>query len=246
MEKLRQRILHRYPEVKISYFNDVIATCSDTNKLLTLLSHMRKDNDRFIIIENVNKNTFRDYAFKLLGQQALLNKRVNDYRFIIIRGEATAISMNVHEELEFILKQVLSQQRQSECRICYNEINGERVTCYHCKNEICFTCAQQLFDTTVYWCGFCGHHYLYPQLGKPSNIEQDVTELEFQIRRMTQQCRSYITDSDGKLIQHTKLIGLPLETCARFYQLGATIADFDEEYLQNMRNVTTQTYQNAH
>ena len=237
MEKLRQRILHRYPEVKISYFNDVIAACSDTNKLFTLLSHMRKDKDRFIIIENINKTTFRDYAFKLLGQQTLLNQRVNEYRFIIMRGEAIAISRNVHEELEFILKQVL-KQRQSECRICYNEINGERVTCYHCKNEICFTCAQQLFDTTAYWCGFCGHHYLYPNLGKPSDIDQDVTELEFHIRRMTQQCISYITDSEGKLIQHTSLIGLPLETCARFHQLGATIADFDEDYLQNISNVT--------
>ena len=78
MEKLRQRILHRYPEVKISYFNDVIAACSDTNKLFTLLSHMRKDKDRFIIIENINKTTFRDYAFKLLGQQTLLNQRVNE------------------------------------------------------------------------------------------------------------------------------------------------------------------------
>ena len=49
MEKLSQRILHIYPEVKISYFSDVIAACSDTNNLLTLLSNMRKDKDRFII-----------------------------------------------------------------------------------------------------------------------------------------------------------------------------------------------------
>ena len=117
-------------------------------------------------------------------------------------------------------------------------MDGERVVCYHCKNASCSTCAKQLFDTTPYWCGFCGHHYLYPQLGKPSDIEQAVTELECPIKRMTQQCISFITDSDGKLITRTSLIGLPLETCARFYQLGASIADFDEDYLQNISNVT--------
>ena len=61
MEKLRQLILYRYPNVQISYFNDVISKCKDTNKLLTLLSNMRKDSDRFIIIEHLRTNTFREF-----------------------------------------------------------------------------------------------------------------------------------------------------------------------------------------
>ena len=152
-------------------------------------------------------------------------------------SRAIAISKDDHDELDFILKHVLAS-RQPECHICYNEIEPEGVVCYHCKNEICLNCAQQLFDTTAYWCAFCGHHYIYPNLGKPSNIQQDVTELEFNIRRMIQQCKSYITDSDGKLKSQTTLIGLPMETCVRFHQLGATIADFDEGYLHNIDNIT--------
>jgi len=236
MERLRQRILHRYPDVKINYFNDVMNRCSDTNKLLTVLSNLRKDVDRFIIIENTNYTVFREFAYKLFDEDVLLNKRLKRYRFIIIRGEGSAISMNVHDELEFILKHVCGQ-KHTECNICCNEFQGECVNCYHCKNDICFTCAQQLFDTTAYWCPFCGYHYLYPQLGKPSDIEQDASELEFQIRRMMQQCKSHITDNTGKLKQHTMLIGLPFETCAKFHQWGAKIADFDEDYLQNMKNV---------
>ena len=202
MEKLRQRLLHRYPELKISYFNDVISKCKDTNILLTLLSNMRKHEDRFIIIENINKNIFREFAHQLIGDGEKINKMLKSYEFIIIRGEATSISSDDNDELEFILKQVFDKL-QPDCHICYNQIEKERITCYHCKNEICLTCAQELFETTAYWCPFCGHHYIYPQLGKPSNIEQDMTELEFHLKRMIQQCKSYITDRDGKLTPHT-------------------------------------------
>ena len=236
MERLRQRILYIYPDVKINYFNDVIDKCSDTTKLLTLLSNLRKNDDRFIIIEHLKTNTFREFANKLLGDDERINKGLNDYSFIIMRSKAISISMDDPDELDFILKQVLNK-KQTECHICYDEMIGECVRCYHCKSDICFTCAQKLFDTTAYWCGFCGHHYLFQNLGKPRDIEQDVTELEFHIRQLIQQCKQHITDSHGKLLPHTIYIGLPVETCGMFHGMGATIADFDEDYLQNMKNV---------
>ena len=59
MEKLKQRVLFRYPDVKISCFNDVIDKCSDTSKLLELVTKMRENSDRFIIVERLNTNTFR-------------------------------------------------------------------------------------------------------------------------------------------------------------------------------------------
>ena len=79
MEKLRQRILYRYPGVNISYFNDVMNKCSDTNKLSELLNKMREDLDRFIIIEHLNTNTFRELARKLLGDDKRINKIMNSY-----------------------------------------------------------------------------------------------------------------------------------------------------------------------
>ena len=87
MERLRQRILFRYPDVKLSVFNDVIDKCSDTNKLLELLTKMREDVDRFIIIEHLNKNTFSELARKLIGDDKRMNKRMYSYKFIIVRGE---------------------------------------------------------------------------------------------------------------------------------------------------------------
>ena len=67
MEKLKQRILYRYSDVKISCFNDVMDKCSDTNKLFDILTKMREDSDRFIIIEHLNTNAFRQFACRLLG-----------------------------------------------------------------------------------------------------------------------------------------------------------------------------------
>ena len=121
-------------------------------------------------------------------------------------------------------------------------MKGQRIDCYHCKNEVCLTCAQQLFDTTPDLCPSCGRHYLYPQLGKPGDIERDTAELEFHIQRMIQQCKSYITDSNGKLKQHTLLMGLPIEMRTMFRHLSATIAEFDEDYMQNMDNISINKY----
>ena len=59
---------------------------------------------------------------------------------------------------------------------------------------------------------------------------------------MMRQCKPYITDSHGILKQHTLLMGLPIETCAAFHQLGATIAEFDEDYFRNMGNVSRNKY----
>ena len=119
----------------------------------------------------------------------------------------------------------------------------ERVACYHCKSEICLTCAQQLFETTVYWCGFCGHHCLFPDLGEPSNIDHDITELEFHIRRMMQQFKPQITNSHGKLLS-TAYIGLSFEICAELYGMGATITDFNKNYLDRLSNVKISKYKN--
>ena len=79
MEKLKQRILYRYSDVKISCFNDVMDTCSDTNKLLDLLTKMREDSDRLVIIEHLNTNTFREFARKLLGDDERINKKLKSY-----------------------------------------------------------------------------------------------------------------------------------------------------------------------
>ena len=163
------------------------------------------------------------------------------YTFII-RRRNVAISRDDDDDLAFILKQICDK-RQSECSICYNDmVKNKRINCYHCRNDICLNCAQQIFDTTAYWCPFCSHHYIYPQLAKPGNIELDTTYLDFHIKRMMIQCKSYITDNHGKLKPLTLLMGLPAETCAAFYQLGARIAEFDEDHYRNMGNVTIKKY----
>ena len=159
-----------------------------------------------------------------------------------MRGGNVALSRDDDDELNFTLKQVCDK-RQSERHICYNDMkNSKRISCYHCRNEICLTCAPKLYDTTPYWCPFCGHHYIYPQLGKPGDIERDTTDLDFHIQHMMLQRKSYITDSNGKLKPHTLSMGLPIETCAVFHHLGATIAEFDEDYFRNMGNVSIKKY----
>jgi hypothetical protein len=79
-------------------------------------------------------------------------------------------------------------------------------------------------------------------LGKPGDIELDTTDLDFQIKHMMQQCKSYFTDNHGKSKPLTLLMGLPVETRVAFHQLGATIADFDEDYYRNMGNVSIKKY----
>ena len=78
---------------------------------------------------------------------------------------------------------------------------------------------------------------------KPGNIELDTTELGYHIKRMIQQCKSYITDSKGKVKPVTLLMGLLLfETCAIFHEIGATIAEFDEDYYRKIGNVSINKY----
>ena len=147
---------------------------------------MRQDSDRFIIIEHLNTNTFREFACELLGDDERIAKIMNSYKFTKMRVRNNAISRDDDDELEFILKQVYDK-RQSECYLCYNDMkNSKWIRCYHCRNEICLTCAHQFFDTTSYRCPFCGHQYIYHQLSKPGDIERDMTDLESHFQHMMQ------------------------------------------------------------
>jgi hypothetical protein len=201
------------------------------------LEQMRQDSSMFIVIERQSKIRFNKFATEIIGVDRLAGTRLNDYQFIIISGEKVSISTNNREELRFILKQVFKDY-ECECVICYREIkDAERQSCYHCRNPICMNCAQTLFDTTAYWCVICGRHYLFPELGKPKDINIDLEVLDVNIKRVIQKYKPRLTDEQGNLHPMTQYTELVPELKEVFKDLGATINDdFDGHYLSRMSN----------
>ena len=79
MEKLVQRALYGYSEVKISRCNDIMDKSADRNKLFDLLTKMREDSYRCITLEHLDTSTFREFACKLLGDDKRTKNRLNTY-----------------------------------------------------------------------------------------------------------------------------------------------------------------------
>ena len=150
---------------------------------------------------------------------------------MLIRGDKTAITLGNQDEIEFILKHTLTDI-QKECVICCNDFNdGERLSCYHCKNAICLTCAQTLFDTTPFWCGYCGHHYLFPQIAKAKDIDTNTETLDDYLVYLIRHEKHHVLNGAGQL-HKTCWISLAPNVLARLDFYGAIVVDtFDEELL---------------
>ena len=165
MEKLKQILLDRYPNININYFNDVAPHCKNIKQQLILINNLRKDDNRVVIIERSSNIRFNKLARELIGE--LDSTSLNDYCFILLRGPAKAIAMNDLPELNHIVKHVLCPIK-SDCGICYNTTTDDVTGCYHCKTLFCMSCAQRLYDTTLYFCPYCCNHLIFPELCKPS------------------------------------------------------------------------------
>ena len=50
MEHLKQIIINRYPDVKISCFNDVASHCKNFKQQIHLIEQLCKDENRIVII----------------------------------------------------------------------------------------------------------------------------------------------------------------------------------------------------
>ena len=145
MERLKQIILNRYPDINISYFNDVATHCKKFKQQLLLIEQLCKDENRTVIIERNSNVRFNKLANEIIG--GLDSTSLNDYRFILLRSKAKAISMNWLDELQHIVKHILFPMKQ-ECGVCYKRIAEEDddvVGCYPCKSLTCIGCAQRLY-----------------------------------------------------------------------------------------------------
>ena len=156
---------------------------------------------------------------------------LNDYRFILLRGEKQAISMNWLEELEHIVKHVLSPMQDNlGCSICYNQIatDDDSTQCYHCKNIMCLGCAQQLFDTTPYWCPYCCNHLVFPEISKP--IGECSAELDYCLQMMM----AHVVPN-GKVQPQTYVASLPACNIDKLCSLGASRNhSFEEIFVERM------------
>ena len=155
MEALNRILKHRHPTATVSYFNDVARRPIPFDKLLKLITVMRNDTNNFIITEKKQDIPFLRFADALIGSPELAGKRVEDYKFIIMRGNAISISMNKQQELDFIFRHVFRVVGYDDaCPICYSEWDAQKnnVSCYRFQHHICATCAQQLHDNATYWC----------------------------------------------------------------------------------------------
>jgi hypothetical protein len=236
MQRLAIQINNRYPEAKIAYFNNIANGQIDFDTLLLLLSKMRMDENRFIIIEKIDKKQFYKFA-KSLFDSKHTERGMLVYNFILIRGKSTALAVGDPKEIEFILKQSLGDM-QNECAICCNDLklDDNAVHCYHCRNKMCLKCAQTLFDTTLYWCPFCCHHLLLPQIAKPRDVDDAMEELDEYLAYIIQHEKHNICDKTGR-IHVTHWIGVSVETLTKFKFYGATIVDtFQTEYIHALPN----------
>lgn len=230
MDRLKQIILNRYPDVNISYFNDVASRCKHFKQQLRLIESLCKDNNRVIVIERSSNIRFNKLAQELIGE--LDSTYLNDYCFILLRGPAKAIAMNWLHELQYIVKHVLCPMT-SECGICYNYIADEATCCYHCKTMFCMDCAQHLYDTTLYVCPYCCNHLIYPELCKPSGEYHEC--LEYLIRELM-----VPATIDGKVRPDMCVAELPSHTIDKLCELGASRnSNFEVPFLERMAHSTT-------
>ena len=115
MERLKQIVLDRYPDVKITYFNDVATHCKSFKQQIQLVEQLSKNKNRKAIIERDNNIRFNKLAKEIIGE--LNSTHLIFSRFILLRGNAKAISMNRLDELKRIVKHILFFKTR-ECGIC--------------------------------------------------------------------------------------------------------------------------------
>jgi hypothetical protein len=242
MDRIVRTIVYRYPDAKITEFNKIAQTHIEFDKLITLLNKLRMDENRFVIIDKkTNKKRFEKFVKSLFGPK-VPTEDLPLYNVILTRGDKTAITIGEQDEIDFILKHTLTDV-ETECVLCCNDIDinatvyHERIRCYHCRNSICVTCAQTLFDTTLFWCPFCGHHYIFPQIAKPTDIDIDTETLDDYLTYIIRHEKHHIVNDEGQLYK-TFWISLAPNVLVKFALYGATVVDtFDEEFLPCITNV---------
>jgi len=228
MERLKQIILSRYPNIKISVFNEVATHCKSFKQQIQLIEQLCKHENRIVIIERNSNIRFNKLANELIGE--LSSTGLNSYRFILLREKAKAISMNCLDELQYIVKHILCPITQ-ECGVCYNRIadGDDVIVCYHCKSLLCICCSQHLYNTTAYWCPYCCNHLIYPEICKPSQYNAELDD-----------CMRLIMEPiapNGILPPMTYVASLHTDTIDKLCKLGASRNNNFSEYFVKRRAV---------
>ena len=231
MDRLKQLILNRYPDINISYFNDVAGKCKNIKQQLRLIETLRSNTNRIVVIERTGYIHFNKLASEMFGNK-INGESLNDYRFILLRGNNQAISVNWLKELQHIVKHILYMHDKLECNICYicynalGDDDSNSTQCYHCKNIMCLGCAQQLFDTTPYWCPYCCNHLVFPEISKPSG--ECSAELDYCLQIMMAHAIP-----NGKVQPRVYIASLPVCNIKRLCSLGASRNhNFEEMFLE--------------
>ena len=89
--------------------------CKNFKQQTHLIEQLCKDENIIIIIERNNSVRFNKLANEIIGD--LDSTSLNNYRFILLRCKAKAISMNSLDELQHIVKSILFHMNE-ECGVC--------------------------------------------------------------------------------------------------------------------------------
>ena len=79
--------------------------CKSFKQQIQLIEQLCKHTNIIVIIDRDNHVQFNELANEIIGE--LNNTDFNRYRFILLRGNAKAISMNRLDELKRIVKHII-------------------------------------------------------------------------------------------------------------------------------------------